>query len=115
MSADDARQQQAMEANNSEAAPSLYDELARQPAAPPATDARPAAPAPQAKFTTLQKHIAFFDRDGDGVVGVTDTFRGFRALGFPIWFSVLAVLVINLNFACALNDAWEFHDVDGTD
>eukprot|EP00611_Tribonema_gayanum_P009875 TRINITY_DN19750_c0_g1_i1.p2 TRINITY_DN19750_c0_g1~~TRINITY_DN19750_c0_g1_i1.p2 ORF type:complete len:115 (-),score=40.09 TRINITY_DN19750_c0_g1_i1:1426-1770(-) len=32
-------------------------------------------------MTALQKHCAYFDRDGDGVVSPGDTYRGFRALG----------------------------------
>ena len=32
--------------------------------------------------TALQRHVKFFDRDGDGVITLSDTYNGMRALGF---------------------------------
>lgn len=49
--------------------------------------------------TVLQQHTLFWDRDGDGIITPYDTFFGFRELGFNLFFSFLAVLVINLNFS----------------
>lgn len=51
--------------------------------------------------TVLQQHIDFFDRDGDGVIWPQDTFWGFHAIGFGIILSIVAVLVIHLNFSYA--------------
>jgi len=76
-------------------------------------------------YTVLQSHCEYFDRNkglllidisprrtvlnsftwfrawADGVVSMSDTFKGFAALGFPYWFCTLAVMVINFNFACS--------------
>lgn len=41
----------------------------------------------------------FWDRDRDGVIWPQDTFIGFYELGFNLFFSFLATLVINLNFS----------------
>lgn len=49
--------------------------------------------------TPLQQHVLFWDRDGDGMIYPWDTYNGFRDLGFNIIFSLVAVLVVNLNFA----------------
>ncbi|KAL4983048.1 Caleosin related protein-domain-containing protein [Aspergillus falconensis] len=51
------------------------------------------------EFTPMQQHILFWDRDRDGQIYPYDTYRGFRELGFNILFSLLAVLIINLNFS----------------
>ncbi|PYH48659.1 caleosin family protein [Aspergillus saccharolyticus JOP 1030-1] len=51
------------------------------------------------EYTPLQQHILFWDRDGDGQIYPWDTYRGFRELGFSVLFSVLAMLIINLNFS----------------
>ncbi|OGM45908.1 hypothetical protein ABOM_006072 [Aspergillus bombycis] len=56
--------------------------------------------AKEAPITTpLQQHILFWDRDGDGMIFPWDIYIGFRELGFNILFSILAVLVINVNFS----------------
>ena len=47
----------------------------------------------------LQQHVLFWDRDNDGVIWPWNTYTGFRDLGFNILFSLLAVLIINLNFS----------------
>jgi hypothetical protein len=41
----------------------------------------------------------FWDRDGDGQIFPWDVYVGFRELGFNIIFSILAVLIININFS----------------
>ncbi|OJJ57330.1 hypothetical protein ASPSYDRAFT_46471 [Aspergillus sydowii CBS 593.65] len=51
------------------------------------------------EFTPMQQHILFWDRDRDGQIYPWDTYTGFRDLGFNILFSILAVLIINLNFS----------------
>ncbi|KAL4890306.1 Caleosin related protein-domain-containing protein [Aspergillus ambiguus] len=51
------------------------------------------------EYTPLQQHILFWDKDGDGQIFPWDVYVGFRELGFNILFSVLAVLIININFS----------------
>lgn len=52
-----------------------------------------------ASQTVLQQHVLFWDRDGDGLIYPYDTYIGFRELGFNILFSILAMLIINVNFS----------------
>ncbi|KAI9154948.1 Peroxygenase [Paramyrothecium foliicola] len=49
--------------------------------------------------TVLQQHCEFFDRDRDGIIWPQDTYVGFRALGFNILLSLLAVFIIHANFS----------------
>lgn len=68
--------------------------------------------------TALQSHVAFFDRDGDGIIWASDThvlslcviaiwtdafcsvsFAGFRALGFGLIFSVVSAIIIHVSFS----------------
>ncbi|KAE9605300.1 putative plant seed peroxygenase [Lupinus albus] len=51
----------------------------------------PVAPAQNA----LQKHVAFFDRNHDGIIYPWETFQGFRAIGFGIFLSTAAANFIN--------------------
>lgn len=45
--------------------------------------------------TALQKHVEFFDRDGDGEISLLDTYRGSRALGYGRVLSGLLAVSIN--------------------
>jgi peroxygenase len=56
--------------------------------------------------TVLQQHVAFFDRNGDGVITMADTFIGFRRLGFNLLMSVLGVFVINFGLAYFTQPSW---------
>lgn len=47
----------------------------------------------------LHQHCAFWDSDGDGIIWPLDTYRGFRAIGFNIPFSVLSMFVIHCTFS----------------
>jgi hypothetical protein len=49
--------------------------------------------------TVLQQHVAFFDGDGDGIIWPTDTYRGFRALGFHAVLAALAAVIIHTAFS----------------
>lgn len=49
--------------------------------------------------TVLQQHCDFFDPDQDGVIWPLDTFRGFRNLGFNLFWSILAIFIIHANFS----------------
>ncbi|HEX4884502.1 MAG TPA: caleosin family protein [Casimicrobiaceae bacterium] len=44
--------------------------------------------------TTLQRHVSFFDDDGDRVVGVTECTRGLKALGLPVGVAEAVALAI---------------------
>ncbi|XP_041014780.1 probable peroxygenase 4 [Juglans microcarpa x Juglans regia] len=47
----------------------------------------------------LQKHVAFFDRNHDGLVYPWETFRGFRAIGSGILLSSVAAFFINFSLS----------------
>lgn len=47
----------------------------------------------------MQRHIAFFDGDCDGVVWPTDTFWAFMSLGFGLLLSLLSVGIIHGPFS----------------
>ncbi|PKA61437.1 putative peroxygenase 4 [Apostasia shenzhenica] len=47
------------------------------------------------ELTPLQKHVAFFDRNGDGIVYPWETFKGFRAIGAGIGLSIVGAAFIN--------------------
>lgn len=48
-----------------------------------------------AEPTALHKHVAFFDRDGDGLITVSETYQGLKALGFADWKSWALAYAIN--------------------
>ncbi|KAL1924622.1 uncharacterized protein VTP21DRAFT_4276 [Calcarisporiella thermophila] len=54
----------------------------------------------------LQQHVAFFDHDNDGIITPWDTFKGFRILGFNLFLSLLATIIINVNFAYVTQPYW---------
>ncbi|MCO5573005.1 hypothetical protein L7F22_026770 [Adiantum nelumboides] len=49
--------------------------------------------------SSLQQHVAYFDRNNDGKVYPTETYAGFRALGFGRPISFLAAVFINLTLS----------------
>ncbi|KAI9146314.1 caleosin [Paraphysoderma sedebokerense] len=57
-------------------------------------------------MSVLQQHCAFFDRNGDGKITPIETFLGFRALGFNLLISLLAVPIIHVNFFFPTQDSW---------
>ncbi|CAD6890500.1 unnamed protein product [Tilletia controversa] len=57
-------------------------------------------------LTTLQRHVAFFDADLDGVVFPWDTFLGFYALGFGFLLSLIAVNIIHPPFFYQTQPGW---------
>lgn len=57
-------------------------------------------------MTPLQKHCAFFDRNGDGLIMPWETYNSMRVLGFGIFLSGLATLLIHLSFSWWTLDTW---------
>ncbi|XP_021293142.1 probable peroxygenase 5 isoform X2 [Herrania umbratica] len=44
----------------------------------------------------LQKHVAFFDRNHDGLIYPWETFEGFRAIGAGYMLSIASAILINM-------------------
>ncbi|KAF4584634.1 hypothetical protein EYR40_004623 [Pleurotus pulmonarius] len=51
--------------------------------------------------TALEKHTAFFDTDGDGIIWPMDTFVGCRAIGFNLLMATLAAIIIHSGLSWA--------------
>ncbi|KAL3830738.1 hypothetical protein ACJIZ3_019540 [Penstemon smallii] len=47
----------------------------------------------------LLKHVLFFDRNKDGLIYISETFEGLRAIGCGILLSSVAAILINLTFS----------------
>ncbi|TYJ05440.1 hypothetical protein E1A91_A12G164800v1 [Gossypium mustelinum] len=47
----------------------------------------------------LQKHVAFFDRNNDGIIYPWETFQGFRAIGAGYLLSFISAFLINLGLS----------------
>ncbi len=58
------------------------------------------------QMTVLQQHMAFWARTDADTVWPRDTFTGFRALGFPLSISILAVPVIHNIFSYWTQNSW---------
>ncbi|KAF7785177.1 hypothetical protein Agabi119p4_1342 [Agaricus bisporus var. burnettii] len=56
--------------------------------------------------TALQNHVAFFDRDSDGIIWPTDTFYGLREIKFNIFWTIVAVIVIHGGFSYVTWGTW---------
>ncbi|KAG0623919.1 hypothetical protein M758_3G211400 [Ceratodon purpureus] len=57
-------------------------------------------------YTVLQQHIAFFDRNHDGVIYPWETFQGFHALGFNYIMSTIGMLFIHSAQSYPTLDSW---------
>ncbi|KAM3084180.1 hypothetical protein ACMFMG_001718 [Clarireedia jacksonii] len=50
-------------------------------------------------LSVLQQHCAFFDRDSDQVIWPQDTYVGFRRLAYNPILTLIAVVIIHVNFS----------------
>ncbi|KIO15430.1 hypothetical protein M407DRAFT_98685 [Tulasnella calospora MUT 4182] len=71
----------------------------------------PVTPSHNAKYpsedpTALQQHVAWWDKDNDGVIWPSDIYHGFRALGFGILLSVVSSIVICLSLSYPSGSTW---------
>lgn len=63
--------------------------------------------APDAKErTVLQQHVDFWDENRDGIITPAETWRGFRKLGFNLFWSAIAVLFIHGTMAMSTHETW---------
>ena len=59
------------------------------------------------KLSPLQRHVQFWDRDSDGVIWPLDVYRGFRQLGFGLFFSIGSLLIpIFFSYPTRLGHSW---------
>src|SRR5947207_1198404 len=47
-------------------------------------------------LTVLERHVSYFDPDGDGAISMSQTFRGLRGVGVGALIAALLTLLINL-------------------
>lgn len=56
--------------------------------------------------TALQRHCAFFDRDQDGIISMTDTFKSLRILGFNWLFALAGLVLIHVTMSYQTSPSW---------
>lgn len=56
--------------------------------------------------TALQRHCAFFDRDQDGIISMTDTFKSLRILGFNWLFALVGMFFIHVTMSYQTSPSW---------
>lgn len=57
-------------------------------------------------MSVLQQHVAFFDKNNDGIVYPWETYQGFRAIGCGILLSLVASFIINFAFTLLTQPGW---------
>ncbi|XP_042446894.1 probable peroxygenase 5 [Zingiber officinale] len=65
--------------------------MASSPSSPP----RGSEGEEEANLTPLQKHVAFFDRNNDGIIYPSETYQGCRAIGCGVVLSAVSAVFIN--------------------
>ncbi|KAI0169355.1 Caleosin-domain-containing protein [Hypoxylon sp. FL1284] len=81
-----------------------HDNTKRRPASADVESMNKTSKRPQ---TALQQHVAFFDRDEDGVIWPADVYNGFRELGFGVPFSLGSLLIpVFFSYPTRLGRSW---------
>nr|ABK26466.1 unknown [Picea sitchensis] len=57
-------------------------------------------------MSVLQQHCAFFDKDKDGIIYPSDTYKGFRAIGFNVILTLVATVIIHVAFSYYTLPGW---------